>query len=84
MLFVFGCLGSHPMTMRGCRVSLDIIWLNLDGIVRGWLTAPVDEGVSCWLDLGGLSASVLELAAGQCAAHGVIPGSLIRFVTPSV
>lgn len=81
MLFDFGCPGVQRMTLAGCRIPLDVIWLGRLFDVRQVITAAI--GAGHLLDHGAASWCVLELAAGQAAAHGVIPGSQIRFVTPS-
>jgi uncharacterized protein len=80
MVFEFGRRGQHPMHMLGCIVPLDIIWLDDRGrvIKSDTLTAMMQD----W-DHSCMSWNVLELAAGQASAHGVVPGSQIRFtVTP--
>jgi uncharacterized membrane protein (UPF0127 family) len=83
MFFSFLLPDRHHMTMQGCLVDLDIIWLGVRHTVQSVKTARVGSKRNFY-DIAGQSWAVLELAAGQAAAHGVIPGSQIRFVTLSV
>lgn len=78
MLFVFNFLGSHPIWMKGMLVPLDIVWLDAASFVRGFTT--LEPGDMTARDMGCRSMMVLELAAGQCEAHGVTIGSQLGFM----
>ena len=77
MLFVFDWVASHPMWTKQCLVPLDIVWLDVDGNVMR--VATVYPGPEILRDLSQKSMYVLELGAGQAAAHGVVKGSRIRW-----
>lgn len=83
MLFAFGGPGMHPMWMQGCLVDLDMVWLDYGLCVRQTLRGSKAGTLQGGRDGNPLSWYVLELAAGQAVAHGVIPGSQIRLVAPS-
>lgn len=81
MLFVFDREGFLPFWMKNTLIPLDFIWLDSGGTV-------VDVKASvppCNLDPcpsykpSRPARAMLELAAGQAAAHGVKPGVRLTF-----
>lgn len=81
MLFVFDREDYLPFWMKNTLIPLDFIWLDASGTV-------VDVKASvppCKLDPcpsykpSRPARAVLELAAGQAAAHGVKPGVRLTF-----
>ena len=78
MLFVFDFFGSHPIWMKAMLVPIDVLWLDAGQFVRAFGT--LQPGSMMPQDGGCKSLHVLELAAGQCVAHGVTIGSQLGFM----
>ncbi len=77
MLFVFPEDGRYAFWMKDMRFAIDIVWIDREGrVVR------VDAGVQPATFPATFSPPtpvryVLELAAGQAAALGLAPGTLV-------
>jgi uncharacterized membrane protein (UPF0127 family) len=79
MLFVFQSAEEHNFWMHNTFLSLDLIFLGEDRAVLGVVrNAPAMSD-----DLRGVgkpSRYVVEVAAGEAAAHGVVPGTRVAFI----
>lgn len=76
MLFDFGDDTPHSMWMKNTCVSLDIVFLKADGRVSGVArhVPPFSERTT---PSPGPVRGVLELAAGQAEAFGLLPGDRV-------
>ena len=84
MLFNFPASDRRPFWMFQTLIPLDIIWMDADGVIVEIAadTPPCGSAnpVDCPNYGGTVSAQyVLELAAGQAAAHNLKLGSRIQF-----
>ena len=83
MLFIHGVEGLHRFWMRGMVISLDMVWIDADGVVAG-VTAnvpPAPEGKSPEIYSPPRPIPyVLEINAGLAEAVGIRPGSQASFV----
>lgn len=79
MLFLFPRSGIYPFWMKNTLIPLDMIWLESDGrVVDVKANVPPCPGDPCpSYSPSGKANYVLELAAGEAAVHGVIPGSVV-------
>lgn len=75
---VFDCKG--PFWMKDCKVALDLLWLDKQGVVVDFTTMPVQShGVLKTYETKKAGAvSALELAAGTVAAAGIRVGDLLK------
>jgi uncharacterized membrane protein (UPF0127 family) len=73
MLFVFAEEDDHTFWMRNTYLSLDMIFIGGDRTVAGVVSnaTPQSDAVR---GIGKPSKYVLEVAAGEAAAHAVGPG----------
>jgi uncharacterized membrane protein (UPF0127 family) len=78
MLFVFPEPGLHRFTMQDTPLSLDLVFLDSDGMVLGILphVAPNSNGP---YGIGLSSKFVLEVRAGWARFYGVEPGDLFTY-----
>ena len=84
MLFVGDRAAPRAFWMYRCRIPLDMIWMDgahrIVEIVRAAPPCPDPEPGNCPSYGGNVpSVYVLELAAGQAAAHGLEVGERIGF-----
>ena len=84
MIFHFLDMRQRPFWMYNTRIPLDMIWMDSRGYVVEIVadTPPCESQVrqECPHYGGRLPAKyILELAAGQAAAHGVEVGARIGF-----
>ena len=84
MLFAFADMQPRSFWMYQTRIPLDIIWMDdtsrVVHISAGTPPCKAAQGSDC-PGYGGDVASqyVLEIAAGQAAAHGLKVGDRLRF-----
>lgn len=76
MLFVWTTERVRPMTMRGCLIPLDIVWLDRDRTVVHVENAQPGDGV---LHPQVNAMYVLEVGTGVCKERGVVVGSQLKF-----
>lgn len=78
MLFVFPEAALHHFTMRDTPLSLDMIFLDSDGMVLGILphVAPHSNGP---YRISLRSKFVLEVRAGWAQFYGVEPGDVFTY-----
>ncbi len=78
MLFVFKAPARVSFWMKNTLIPLDIIFADADGKIIGIVrnAEPLSER---WLSVDGLSKYVLEVNAGFCARHGIVPGDRLEF-----
>lgn len=84
MLFNFTSYEERPFWMFQTLIPLDIIWMNPQGVIVEISADTPPCGSTNPVDCpnyGGSvkSQSVLEIAGGQAAAHGLKVGDRIRF-----
>ena len=78
MLFVFPATEEHGFWMRNTLIGLDMIFLSEDRKVIGVITAaPKTEIVR---SVHKPSRYVLEVSAGEAAAHAIGPGTPAVFI----
>ena len=77
MLFVMGTDFPWRFHMQNTYVPLDIIFITRDFIVAGVIADAMPN--SSAMGVAVPSRYVLEVNVGWAAAHGVIPGSSVRF-----
>ncbi|MEQ1617711.1 MAG: DUF192 domain-containing protein [Terricaulis sp.] len=77
MLFEFEEPENASFWMRNTPLSLDIIFIGVDGRILNIAdhTTPYSEST---ILAAGLTKGVLEIAAGRAEAMGVRPGQLVR------
>ena len=83
MLFLYAEDRRSSFWMKNCLVPLDIIWLDADGgVVEVAANRPPcpEEGPCPNVTPNGVARYVLELAAGQAAAHEVRPGRRVALL----
>jgi len=79
MLFVFPRPAPEPFWMKGCRVSLDIAWLDRDGRVvhlEEGLPPCREEPCPTWAP-DRPASYVIEVAAGEARRLGLVPGAVV-------
>jgi uncharacterized membrane protein (UPF0127 family) len=78
MLFLMGREFDWAFWMHNTLIPLDIIFIKKDMTVAGVAAnaKPKDDGL---LRVGVPSLYVLEVNAGWAAAHGVAPGTPVKF-----
>ena len=79
MLFLFPDIDVHSFWMKDTLIPLDIIWIDDSSrVVHVKANVPPCKADPCpSYTPSGAARYVLELAAGQAAAHGVVAGSQI-------
>ena len=82
MLFIFQTEGLPSFWMKGMEISLDMVWIDADGVVAG-VTAnvpPAPEGTVPELySPPGPILFVLEINAGEADSAGIEPGDPVVF-----
>lgn len=78
MIFLFPTSEEHPFWMHNTLIALDMIWLDEDRKVVGVVTAPPMTDQS--RTVGKPSRYVIEVGAGEAAAHAVGPGTRAAFI----
>ncbi len=77
MIFVFDDDGRHSFWMKDCRIALDIVWLDANGLVV-WIEGnrpPCPASGECpSIVPPATSRFVVEFAAGTAAAESLKPG----------
>ena len=78
MIFIFPSTEEHGFWMHNTLIGLDLIFLGEDRTVLGVLTAaPQTDTLR---SVGKPSRYVIEVSAGEAAAHAVGPGTHAAFV----
>lgn len=81
MLFIFPQAGPYRFWMKNCLTPLDMVFADSNGrILHVEHAAPVCTGDPCpyYGPQGDARVRVvLELGAGEAAAHGLVPGALL-------
>jgi len=78
MVFVFPTSEEHGFWMRNTLLALDLIYLGDDRAVVGVLTAPPQTDTIRTVRKP--SRFVVEVSAGEAAAHAVGPGTRSAFI----
>ncbi|MEP7124280.1 MAG: DUF192 domain-containing protein [Byssovorax sp.] len=77
MIFTFGEKEDHTFWMHNTCISLDMLFIDDDGMIVG-----IEESTPTMSDstfsVGCLSKYVLELNAGWTRAHGVVAGQKVK------
>jgi uncharacterized membrane protein (UPF0127 family) len=74
-VFWMGSRGDHKFWGKGCLIAIDCVFVDFDHVV-GFLTLlPGDESLR---SLGRSSTTVLEVAGGWAARHGVRIGQKVQ------
>lgn len=83
MLLAFPEDGPAGIWMKNCLVSLDLVWLDRDGVVLAVEeNAPPCRAEPCAIYQPDVSARyVLELSAGRAGREGLRPGSRLQIVS---
>ncbi|MGH7736872.1 MAG: DUF192 domain-containing protein [Candidatus Tyrphobacter sp.] len=83
MLFVFDADGAVSFWMKDTLVSLDMVFVASDGVVRRVFARVPTVALDTPDNLIPLETAgaryVIELAAGEAAADGIAPGVRLRF-----
>ena len=78
MIFIFPATEEHGFWMHNTLIALDLIFLGEDRTVLGVVTAaPQTDTLR---SVGKPSRYVVEVSAGEAAAHAVGPGTHAAFV----
>ena len=79
MVFVFDRAEPHTFWMHNTLISLDLIFIGEDRRVVGIVAAapPQDDAPR---GVAGASRYVVEVGAGEAAAHGVGSGTQVAFI----
>ena len=78
MIFLFPISEEHGFWMHNTLIALDMIWLDEDRKVVGVVTAPpMTDAVRT---VGKASRYVIEVSAGEAAAHAIGPGTRAAFI----
>ena len=79
MIFVFPTMEDHPFWMHNTLIALDMIFLDESRSVIGVVgnAAPQTDAPR---GVGKPSRYVVEVAAGEAAAHAVGPGTRAAFI----
>lgn len=84
MLFIFEDVDRHGIWMRNCEVALDIIWLDEElrvlEVAAEQQPCPPESRCPTVTPLRA-ARYVLEVAAGNAARHGLVPGARIELLT---
>lgn len=78
MVFVFPATEEHSFWMHNTLIALDLIFLGEDRRVVGVLTAPPQTDDPRTVQKP--SRYVVEVSAGEAAAHAVGPGTRAAFI----
>jgi uncharacterized membrane protein (UPF0127 family) len=79
MLFIFQEESDHNFWMHNTLISLDLIYVDADRNVVGIVAnAPVKNDEP--RGVGKPSQYVIEVSAGEAAAHAVGPGTRVAFI----
>jgi uncharacterized membrane protein (UPF0127 family) len=76
MIFVWTDENPRVITMEGCLIPLDIVWLDGQRNVLAVMTGKPGKGTYQAMVY---AMFVLELGAGECEKHGVEIGSQLVF-----
>ena len=78
MIFLFPTTEEHAFWMHNTLIALDMIFLDEDRTVVGVVTAPpkTDDPRTVHKP----SRYVIEVGAGEAAAHAVGPGTRVAFI----
>jgi uncharacterized protein len=83
MLFVHDQPGQYAYWMYHCRISLDIVWMDVEHrVVEIAADTPPCKGQSSTCpSYGGheVAKYVLELPSGSAKRHGIATGEVVRF-----
>jgi uncharacterized membrane protein (UPF0127 family) len=79
MLFVFQSADEHAFWMHNTLISLDLIFLGDDRAVVGIYPSAAPQ-TDAPRSVGKPSRYVVEVSAGEAAAHGVRPGARVAFI----
>jgi uncharacterized membrane protein (UPF0127 family) len=79
MLFIFPSSEEHTFWMHNTLLSLDMVFMGEDRSVVGVLrdVPPLNEKART---VGKPSRYMLEIPAGEAAAHAVSPGTRVAFI----
>ena len=78
MIFIFPVAEEHGFWMHNTLLALDLIFLGEDRTVLGVVTAAPQTDTT--RSVGKPSRYVVEVSAGEAAAHAVGPGTHAAFV----
>ena len=78
MIFVFPTTEEHAFWMHNTLLGLDLIFLGEDRTVAGVLTAAPQTDTQ--RTVGKPTRYVVEVSAGEAAAHAVGPGTRAAFI----
>jgi uncharacterized membrane protein (UPF0127 family) len=78
MIFLFPTTEEHSFWMHNTLIALDLIFLAEDRSVAGVLTAPPQTDTL--RSVRKPSRYVVEVSAGEAAAHAVGPGTRCAFI----
>ena len=78
MIFLFPVTEEHAFWMHNTLIALDMIFLGEDRSVLGVVTAPPQTDTP--RSVGKPSRYVIEVSAGEAAAHAVGPGTRAAFI----
>ena len=70
--------GLHCFWMKNCIVSLDIIFIKHNKIVRIYHDCPPCKGEDCE-NYCGEADTILEIKGGSCSKLGIREGDLVSF-----
>ncbi len=81
MIFLFAQTGSYPFWMKNTLIPLDLIWIDEQKrIVHVSHDVPPCKADPCpSYDPGAFAKTVLEVAGGVAARHGLANGQVLRF-----
>lgn len=78
MIFVFPATEEHAFWMHNTLIGLDLIFVAEDRTVAGVITAPPQNDTP--RTVGKPTRYVVEVSAGEAAAHAVGPGTRAAFI----
>jgi uncharacterized membrane protein (UPF0127 family) len=78
MIFVFPTTEEHSFWMHDTLIALDMIFVGEDRSVAGVVTAPPQTDARRTVHKP--SRYVVEVSAGEAAAHAVGPGTHAAFI----
>ncbi len=86
MVFVFDTDAPVEFWMKDTLVPLDMVFVGADGRVRSIAAnvpvVPTDTPDDAIPRRVGHAKYVIELAAGEAASDGIVPGTMLRALTP--